>query len=824
MGAPAYTYPYSPPTPYHHSVQTATQYPAQCQNGWYEGSESGGVHGNVVQNGESGSYGATSAVGNESYRATPVENNTATASTGIHHHTRPHHHHHGSALPSSYYPHSPSISPPSHTNNSAHHQTTDQRHPTPDTSCASTSNVRTDTTAYDAYIKHADMTLTLPSFADLTDAVVEMGVAPVGVSGGSKEGAAVGNGGECNLGVRNQCDGDVGKAGEDSMSDVDEGRYGLTDGMHISASTQSNDDGPPVYAAAQASGGTASQADVNQYNGEAQSRGWVVPSSSGSSSSSASVHSHSHPQTDNYGYSGHPNASAPRNHGPASTITNVIDCNAFVNGVVTTSMSSECTPDSTTFAVPAPAQSVASQYPVYRPTQGFAVAGPASALHPTLRPPRQNQYQSWAAAATTALTFSTPTRIHKPPTPTSSNYLYSNPSCQSALNYASYPPQFQSYTKTNRYTDPYAYATAQYQHQSHTHKQYSYAYPTPPYRSPQSQLLAFNNGGGGNGGAGNGGGVTYAPTNMTMGDAWGVVSAGKYAGQQHRRRKSGHEKGRKGWEVGMGELGVAGVVEVGGGGGGGGGQAPTTTTGNGHRYPGQMYYTSDTTHNGAVESHTSSSSSSSNLTNIAPLALSTNRPPKRERSDTNTHNTSPFKKQKPNPIAGGYTDLLNAPLPAVDPGSSSSAVDTLKKEKKQKEKEKEKEKRAHHPGPKRVKPPPQPVSCGECGKVLSRPFNLKVHMKTHDPKRERPFVCPICTKTFVRQHDLVRHQATHSSFRNFFCEGCGKAFVRKDALDRHLRVNGRCKSGKGDVRVAGKKEEDEGKGKARGEESGSESE
>ncbi|KAJ3056573.1 hypothetical protein HK097_005970 [Rhizophlyctis rosea] len=95
--------------------------------------------------------------------------------------------------------------------------------------------------------------------------------------------------------------------------------------------------------------------------------------------------------------------------------------------------------------------------------------------------------------------------------------------------------------------------------------------------------------------------------------------------------------------------------------------------------------------------------------------------------------------------------------------------------------------------------PHQPVACQVegCGKVLSRPFNLKVHMKTHDPDRERPFACPTCSKTFVRQHDLARHCATHSDVRSFECFICGKAFVRKDALDRHAKISGRCRSGSG---------------------------
>jgi uncharacterized Zn-finger protein len=43
--------------------------------------------------------------------------------------------------------------------------------------------------------------------------------------------------------------------------------------------------------------------------------------------------------------------------------------------------------------------------------------------------------------------------------------------------------------------------------------------------------------------------------------------------------------------------------------------------------------------------------------------------------------------------------------------------------------------------------------------AFDRRSNLKAHMKTHDPNRERPFVCPEsdCGYPFTRSHDLKRH-------------------------------------------------------------------
>ncbi|KAH9021691.1 hypothetical protein EDB83DRAFT_2431135 [Lactarius deliciosus] len=49
--------------------------------------------------------------------------------------------------------------------------------------------------------------------------------------------------------------------------------------------------------------------------------------------------------------------------------------------------------------------------------------------------------------------------------------------------------------------------------------------------------------------------------------------------------------------------------------------------------------------------------------------------------------------------------------------------------------------------------------CNHCGHQSARKHNLKTHMETHNPNRERPFVCPEndCGQPFTRRHDLKRH-------------------------------------------------------------------
>lgn len=55
-------------------------------------------------------------------------------------------------------------------------------------------------------------------------------------------------------------------------------------------------------------------------------------------------------------------------------------------------------------------------------------------------------------------------------------------------------------------------------------------------------------------------------------------------------------------------------------------------------------------------------------------------------------------------------------------------------------------------------------------------------IKTDKP---RPFLCPICTRGFVRQEHLRRHQRSHTRERPFWCLLCGRCFARKDLVIRH---------------------------------------
>ncbi|KAI9713492.1 MAG: hypothetical protein M1820_000874 [Bogoriella megaspora] len=78
-----------------------------------------------------------------------------------------------------------------------------------------------------------------------------------------------------------------------------------------------------------------------------------------------------------------------------------------------------------------------------------------------------------------------------------------------------------------------------------------------------------------------------------------------------------------------------------------------------------------------------------------------------------------------------------------------------------------------------------------CNKPFSRFYNMKSHMDTHNPKREKPFKCDIqwCSKAFVRKTDLERHvKSIHMQTKDWVCSYCGNGFARKDTLTRYYQL------------------------------------
>lgn len=73
-----------------------------------------------------------------------------------------------------------------------------------------------------------------------------------------------------------------------------------------------------------------------------------------------------------------------------------------------------------------------------------------------------------------------------------------------------------------------------------------------------------------------------------------------------------------------------------------------------------------------------------------------------------------------------------------------------------------------------------------CAKEFKRKDNLKCHLKTHIPNRDRPFECKRCNRGYLRHVDLLRHiEIVHLGVRKHFCEICNKSFTRKEGLRIH---------------------------------------
>ncbi|KAG0724058.1 Zinc finger protein 236 [Chionoecetes opilio] len=90
----------------------------------------------------------------------------------------------------------------------------------------------------------------------------------------------------------------------------------------------------------------------------------------------------------------------------------------------------------------------------------------------------------------------------------------------------------------------------------------------------------------------------------------------------------------------------------------------------------------------------------------------------------------------------------------------------------------------------------RPFSCAQCGKAFAVKSTLDVHMKTHT--KQKDFMCHICNTLFATKGSLSIHMRLHTGDKPFKCNHCGMKFRtsghRKNHIIKHFKTSSKVPS------------------------------